>query len=215
MSKNIDCLVLAGDIEDSTTLEKSIEHYKEVNSQVPIFYIPGNHTYYGSSFKGANRYFEIEDFLYNNRSQRIGGLNIHGSVLWTNIDSYQSYISYGLGLNDIRMISDWSFENYKEQRRKSLEYLYDVVDKGDVVVTHHSPSYQCTNEKWRGHYLNRFFHNEMESFIESRKPSAWMFGHIHDPVDMYIGDTRVVANPMGYRHERPDTSTYDIKVIEI
>ena len=30
------------------------------------------------------------------------------------------------------------------------------------------------------------------------EPALWVHGHMHDPVDEWVGDTRIIANPHGY-----------------
>jgi len=39
----------------------------------------------------------------------------------------------------------------------------------------------------------------MEDFIlDNENIKVWVHGHMHDPVDYMIGETRVLANPRGY-----------------
>ena len=30
------------------------------------------------------------------------------------------------------------------------------------------------------------------------KPPLWVHGHMHDPVDEWVGSTRIIANPHGF-----------------
>ena len=38
-----------------------------------------------------------------------------------------------------------------------------------------------------------------ESDPLERQPALWIHGHMHDPVDVVLGQTRVLCNPAGYR----------------
>ena len=71
-----------------------------------------------------------------------------------------------------------------------------------VVVTHHAPSPQSINEKYRGSPLNPAYASDLDHVIAQYQPAAWIHGHMHDPVDKMLGDTRLVCNPGGYNHER-------------
>lgn len=39
----------------------------------------------------------------------------------------------------------------------------------------------------------------MDDVIREKKPSAWLFGHTHESMDVMIGDTRCLSNPYGYQ----------------
>ena len=75
-------------------------------------------------------------------------------------------------------------------------------DPFNVVLTHHAPSYQSVSPQFIGNSANGAFVSNLEEFILDRpKIKVWAHGHTHSPSDYYIGDCRVVANPLGYRRE--------------
>jgi hypothetical protein len=37
-----------------------------------------------------------------------------------------------------------------------------------------------------------------EDILDNENIRVWVHGHMHDPVDYKIGETRVLANPRGY-----------------
>ena len=47
--------------------------------------------------------------------------------------------------------------------------------------------------------MNGGYHNHLEELImDNTQIKYWVHGHMHDPVDYTIGETRVLANPRGY-----------------
>ena len=47
--------------------------------------------------------------------------------------------------------------------------------------------------------LNQVFASSLKPTIERYdEPALWIHGHMHDPVDVNIGATRVLRNPAGY-----------------
>ena len=49
--------------------------------------------------------------------------------------------------------------------------------------------------------INAFFVSDMTSHMRELEPRLWIHGHTHDRCDYRLGDTRVVANPLGYPNE--------------
>lgn len=54
------------------------------------------------------------------------------------------------------------------------------------------------NDRFRGHNLNRFYVSDLSELILDKGPAYWFHGHLHNPVDYLLGDTRVYSNPKGY-----------------
>lgn len=72
-----------------------------------------------------------------------------------------------------------------------------------VVVTHHLPHPEATPEVHRGSDSNYLYASSETAFgglLESANaPALWICGHTHQPVDVTVGNTRVVCNPFGYQ----------------
>lgn len=118
-------------------------------------------------------------------------------------------------LNDfeaIRMRSGRRFEpsDMLDLHRSNAAYirreLVKPFDGITVVVSHHLPSEACTPEAYRGAEANFLFASSKEAFgdiFESDEaPALWVCGHTHHAVDVPIGRTRVVCNPLGYWWEQ-------------
>jgi hypothetical protein len=65
--------------------------------------------------------------------------------------------------------------------------------------------------------MNGGYCSNLEEFIlDHPQIRLWTHGHMHDPSDYMIGETRVVCNPRGYvGYERNPNETYLAAVIEI
>ena len=67
-----------------------------------------------------------------------------------------------------------------------------------VVITHHAPSPRCIRPWYEKSRLNPTFASDLDALIARHQPPLWVHGHMHDPVDEMLGDTRIVANPHCY-----------------
>ena len=53
--------------------------------------------------------------------------------------------------------------------------------------------------------MNPAFVSNLERIIARYQPALWIHGHMHNSVDVTLGQTRVLANPAGYNAaENPD-----------
>ena len=103
-------------------------------------------------------------------------------------------------LNDFRYIVDCDptvFERYEA----SEKYLETNIQKGDVVVTHHMPSYRSIGSMYVGSQLNCYFANRLDGLVNKTKPAIWIHGHSHIACDYMLGSTRICCNPLGYPSE--------------
>jgi hypothetical protein len=44
---------------------------------------------------------------------------------------------------------------------------------------------------------------------------VWVHGHMHDPFDYTLGETRVICNPRGYIGYEPKARDYRLKYFEV
>ncbi len=71
-----------------------------------------------------------------------------------------------------------------------------------VVLTHHAPSSRSLLNQYQGDATNAAFASDLTDVIQNGRPDIWIHGHIHQFQDYVEGHTRVICNPLGYRHER-------------
>lgn len=202
-TEDVDVLVVAGDLTTGTfRLERNIDLLCSIFPEV--VYVPGNHEYYGNSFQ------EIESTLMglvhahdnftwlNNSKIKISGVNFIGATLWfpdgPDVQLEKTFLS------DFSQIEGFEPEVYK-RNKDTIDYLTSNIKEGDVVVTHHLPSYYCVSDRFKGSKFNCFFANNLDNLILNSKPAVWMYGHTHDAGDFTIGSTRLVCNPLAYPGE--------------
>lgn len=211
----VDALVLAGDITELAPRE--YDHARRVFEQfcrhyARVLYVPGNHEFYETSIdEGLSNLFEIEkkladtpanfQVLNTGRIVELCGKRILGATMWQPKPTAEEAAN-------IRPISDHFCikDFYKEAPREYgdwKKFLDANLRAGDIVITHHTPSYQSCAEQFLESDLNYWFHTpQVEPLIKERMPKLWIHGHTHTPFDYYLdSDTRVVCNPRGYPGE--------------
>lgn len=201
-SNGVETLVIAGDLCNRRTLKYCFSILAPEYEN--IIYVPGNHEYYESTFGSFNeelnevceKYGNIH-FL-NNSSVEIGGNRFLGGTLWYRETEYVR--NYKKNFSDFMSIHDAHQFIFSENSR-CINYIDRNLSKNDILVTHHLPSYKCVSERFR-HMNNDFWVCDIEDIIFDAGPKLCLFGHTHDPVDIRIGDARVVACPTGYEHEK-------------
>ncbi len=214
-------LILAGDIGslvpgNNQWMLRRIKDFLEKWERV--YYIPGNHEFYGTSIAEGLRVLENLAFLVGPkfrvlggvRAERQGGLKIWGNTMWfpePTPEQFTLKLALGYPVNDFNYINNF-VKTYAREHAAFVKRLTKI--KPDVVVTHHLPSYKSVN----GRYVNDrsnwcYVAPAMEAYILEHQPKLWIHGHTHDPCDYMIGQTRVIGNPSGYPHDynpafRPD-----------
>lgn len=84
-----------------------------------------------------------------------------------------------------------------------------------IVLTHHAPSPRSFHPAYIGSPTNGAFASDLSDVIYRGEPWYWIHGHIHHCSDYFVGKTRVLCNPKGYRNERDFTGFRDGLIIEI
>lgn len=201
----VDVLLLGGDIIPAgrlgvKPLEQIAAKFKEV------VYVAGNHEGWGSTIAdtiAAIKSITAANFHYlENDLITIGGQRFLGATLWFDeMDtktadpySWKDWSDFFAVRGGATAVSDWVFE----QNRATIEFLKANLQADDVVLTHHLPSYQCVDPKFKSSRYNCYFANHLDDLILERQPRLWCHGHTHCSVDLTIGSTRIIANPYGY-----------------
>lgn len=193
-------LLLAGDLCTAEQLATVLPALCRLN-QGPVFYVPGNHEYYGSSISEVNAHLEelaagIPNLnLLLNRVGHLEGRRLLGTTLWFGQDAAAR--RYEGGLADFRLIEGFRKEVYAENK-KALDFLQAELREGDLVLTHHLPTLKSVSDRFVGSPYNAFFVCDAEALILERRPALWAHGHTHDSKDYWLGSTRILCNPYGY-----------------
>jgi predicted phosphodiesterase len=188
-----------------------------------VFMVMGNHEHYRGRFDKT--YGELKDMLPDNVTLlekecfEYEGVLFLGATLWTDLNKGDPITVYTIKnfMNDYKVVQNFypakglyhklTPEHTVEEHRKTKEYFKFVLEENRatknlpvVVITHMAPSFQSVNEKFKHEGVtNGGYASEMSEFIlDNPEIKVWVHGHMHDPVDYKIGDTRVLANPRGY-----------------
>jgi predicted phosphodiesterase len=213
-----DVLIIAGDLCPHVSPKRFhlINNFILQNWNQTIV-IPGNHEFYGShkndDWFGENERLFSNSYgnqchYVNNKVVEIDGFYFVCSTLWSHI-GYEKASQIQYSMNDYHQIHGLTVDRVNEIHKKNRRWLQDAVNnipdgKKCIIVTHHTPSFNLINPRWRGNELNEAFSADMDTFIMmfGDKISHWIHGHSHDYIDTVINGIRFIRNPMGYPQER-------------
>ncbi|MDO8521292.1 MAG: DUF45 domain-containing protein [bacterium] len=192
-----------------------------------VLYVLGNHEFYGygsltlgyRKVRQLIRDAKIKNVhLLQDRTLTIGTTAFIGATLWTDFDkrdpnsmllASRRMADFGeilchTSLGESRRINP---VDIYEAHQKSRRYIFRTVKKQralgkkTVVIVHHGVSTLSVHKRFAGDRINGSFVSDLSEEILDTGPNLIIHGHIHDPVDYMIGNTRVVANPRGYPGE--------------
>jgi Icc-related predicted phosphoesterase len=203
-----DVVVLAGDIGDLSCWAALRDWYS--NCGKPVIYVPGNHEHWGGTFTEAQstmeRYFENTSIhLLNSKSTIVKDVLFIGAPLWTPLTRPLESL-FAMRTADFRMIKNMTPAHWNYLHHADVNTIRDALkfeqfkDKKRVVITHFLPHFNSVPERFKMSDSNCIFvSDQTELMTEEWSPSLWLHGHTHDSCDYKIGNTRVVANPFGYK----------------
>ncbi len=214
-----DVLIAAGDI--CTPLFRAIEIVAEIANGRPSIFVAGNHEFYGfpnpftmrdAIAAGRKRAAELGVHYLENQAIEIEGVRFLGSTLWTDYRIYgneqMAMAEAKRVMNDHRVIFPFDLgapltaQQCQKWHFEALNFLETELAKPfagkTIVVTHHMPHRECIAPRFLGSDLNPAFCSDLDWLIRKHKPELWVHGHTHTPVDVKVGDTRIIANPRGY-----------------
>jgi Icc-related predicted phosphoesterase len=201
-----------------------------------VVYVAGNHEFYHGRYPDAYDWLYEEMKRYDNihfldkDDITIDDVTFVGGTLWTDMnraDPTTMQLIEGM-MNDFRVIRNSTF-NYRRfapgdavnDHRQTLEYIKGVVDsdtsKKYVVVGHHAPTALSIHETYKNeYYMNGGYYSDLSEFILDRPQIVlWTHGHMHNPSDYMMGETRIVCNPRGYKGHDPAADLFELKFLEI
>lgn len=227
---DVDYIIIAGDLAEvrKPIFTEAIEIF---SSMVPVIFVAGNHEYYFNSVDYVENFLQdldarIEDFHFlDNQMLTIDGISFYGGTAWFPYQSSNDF--YFDSINDFSLI--YTDADSKDSKYKRANFFYNKNrefrdqlqgKKPDVIITHHIPSYNFVNQKYRDSPINRFFvadlDQEITTALEENTTKLWVFGHTHNSFFKTIGNIKFIANPGGYYpEENPpflNTLTYDLYV---
>jgi len=212
VNKDESILLVAGDLSNGNSLPLAQMWLTEMSKWFKaVIFIAGNHDYWGNNFARTNKVlksYQSDNVHYlNNNAIAIDGQRFVGTTLWPHWQSENPIYEY--------QMPDFEFLGqaiYKENE-KAEKFLYDNVQDGDVVLSHHMPDRSCVAPGYLGSPMNRFFLTQLDPALIKRA-KLWHFGHTHNHRDFMLDNCHMICNPLGYPHEY-ETSGYVPTMIEI
>lgn len=210
---------------------------ERVSSEFPhVVYIAGNHEFYNGSFPAhitvlreqCSRFPNI--YFLENDCKKIGDYTFIGCTLWTDMNRGDPLTMHAVTdmMNDYKVIhnSDAGYTKLRpahtmSRHRQSLDYIRVVVegkfDEKFVLVGHMAPSTLSIHEDYKHETLtNGAYVSDLSEFILDRPQiKLWCHGHVHNPFDYMIGETRVLCNPRGYQGYEVSASQFSLKFVDI
>ncbi|WP_349352569.1 MULTISPECIES: metallophosphoesterase [unclassified Flagellimonas] len=207
---NADILVMAGDIVMFSLLDKFDWFFDDLSQKFQqVYWIPGNHEYYGSDIKYRTGNFKekIRDNIYllNNQTVLVDDVELIFTTLWTQLSDKNQKLIIGT-LSDFRTIRNngqlLTTSDYNSLNQDDAIFLRKTLQKNNkqkVVITHHVPTFYNYPKKYLGDPLNEAFAIELEDLIKTNGPHYWIFGHHHSNTEPFkMGSTTLTTNQLGY-----------------
>lgn len=201
LRKDVDVVVLAGDITTPNLLVETMEEFCSHFGDVPIIYVLGNHDHI--SLVSGEVHRQVENFALAHKNfhwlendfVEIKGQRFIGATLW--YPQTEDAIAFQRNWFDFNYIPDAYTFIYKAHE-KTRKFLLQHLKKDDILVSHMLPSDICVADEWRGSHLNCFFVAGIDDIIKTARPKLSIFGHTHNEMDFVNDGTRYVCNPRGY-----------------
>lgn len=183
---NAQALILAGDINCGSKAKDWILELSDKYEQ--IFYLPGNHEFYGQNYKVLRtKWKEIEDnwneesygakiHLFDPGSFVIPGYTFIGATLWTDFKKNDPAVHHAATswMNDYRRIgyhdpydrkdsiSTWKiYQQHLVDKEFITKKIHEAEQRKDkiIVFTHHAPSYESVSHHYRSGDTNTYLLN--------------------------------------------------------
>lgn len=200
-----------------------LKFFERVSAAFPhVVYVAGNHEFYEGKWvksldvlretvaKFPNIHFLEMDVF------KLDDVTFIGGTLWTDMNKGDPLTLHAVNdmMNDFNLIrnDELGYTRLRpahtiSRHRKMVEYINAVVaekhDEKFVVVGHHAPTRMSIHQNYKSDYImNGAYASDLSDFILDRPQiKLWTHGHMHNPSDYMVGDTRVVCNPRGYATE--------------
>jgi predicted phosphodiesterase len=211
-----DAVILAGDIARPKEAIAWAQGFAK-----PVFYVPGNHEFYGGSLEG--RIAELRELtqgtpvrLLHDEEVVVGDVRILGSTLWTafslpTLPQREAAVHAATNFmrdfarirlregDDALLRSDDCAALFARHSHWLRERIARPHAGPTVVISHHAPSMRSIHPRFAGSPVNLCFVSDAEDLLQG--VDLWIHGHTHDSFDYRVGATRVVCNPRGYVRE--------------
>ena len=231
--KDLDLLIIAGDVASDYELTLSSLNQIEKEGKVPCLYVPGNHDIWTENHPDKTSW-EIYTHL-KSYSHNLAGNSYDINEDWTVVGDLGWYdFSFGDSSYSFQDFERMKFEervwqdsimvrwdrSTKEMNSFFLEklekQLQQYAQKNLIVVTHVLPiqefAVQAPNPMWK--YLNAFLGSKEYGELFLRYPNVKysISGHVHHREKCRKGGTEFICNCLGYRNDWDDNTDAAMEV---
>lgn len=216
-----DIVLIAGDTCEG--LQRAIREMRAAYPNVEIVACAGNHEFYHGAYfeqlaEGRKCARELGVHFLEDGLATFGKLRILGCTLWTDYDLL------GRNLRDAAMYTasktmvdhkriKWQRQPWRRFRpiearmlhERSRAFLEAELARDHVgttvVMTHTGPTLEHIAPVDRSSLISAAYASRLDEVIDRFQPAYWISGHVHYPVDLVRGCTRLISNPCGYASE--------------
>lgn len=216
-AQSFDIVVAAGDTGGSPF--DAVRRLREAfPTPVPVVMVLGERDLAGGDYeasvsraKSAAR--DLGVILLENEATVVGGVRFVGACFWTDfrlsgegvpsMEAAMEAAETSFRALNIRKGHQRRFDPYAsmwEHARSKVALTLALRDRfagPTVVVTHHAPSALCISAGMVDDPMASTLASRCDDLVRSSGAALWIHGHVPDPVDVVIGETRVVAAPHG------------------
>lgn len=191
-----------------------------IPSHIQVFYVPGNHEYYGNNYPLLNKMFRdhnkkcthVRVLMQEVITKDSWDVEFVGTTLWTDFNLYGNAPlherAWAQGLNDSVWMRNGdrrvNADDFKKWNKASLRFLKKVAatptEKTRILITHYCFE-MSVSARYRGDPLTPGFATKIPVDIHE-KFAYHMHGHTHDSMNYQMPyGTKVICNPRGYGME--------------
>jgi len=201
-------LILAGDAgTDTEETKKIIVNYLNKGNSHLIF-VPGNHEYWGHTIEYLDTYwteFKHDRFHFlQNNSIVLDNIRFFGSTMWTDLgmrnqESMDICNRMVLDFKEIKDFNPYKYTELHDIAKQSLETSIKESKEHMVIITHHLPSEQGIDNKYKGNPVNdSFASSDLEHIFLNKKILMYCHGHTHTSMVYDIFGVKIHCNPRGH-----------------
>ncbi|WP_417582854.1 metallophosphoesterase [Pelagibacterium sp.] len=216
-----DVIIVAGDVCDGGYHDPAPWLLNEFSDdeRAKLLFVAGNHEAYGQGLDLVPDYLtRLTDrtgiTILHRSVVEIGNQRFVGCPLWS--DFSPRLDEHWGDKGDFAAVPDLTPDTWRAEHRRDRAWLEEVLEPGDVVVTHHAPSFEglatAMQHNIQKMMLSSGYYTDLEDFIIDRQPALWLHGHTHVTREYAVGQTRVVTNGLGRGHNHAFDPGYVVEI---
>lgn len=219
MEKNVDKLLIAGDISNHFETSQKFIHSVQEQSNIPVFFVPGNHDYWAKTHDIIDTN-KVDDFFREQKESLVGNPQIF-SDNWALVGT-PGWYDYGYGNHGVYSIKEfekkkyrfasWNDRHYVDWKKSDLEVsrlmleqlekdIATVGDRNILLMTHVAthPEFIVPLPHRIYDYANAFLGAKSYEVLYKKYPNIRysVMGHVHFRKTYYENGTTFIAACLG------------------